>query len=364
MKPKDSPIAAELFAQWAKARGARASQATRPFSRNWEELLDRAGLVSGAEQETAERDIRELEEEGWLETVPVRYYPHRIYSIRIPLDRESRWKVAFAFVDPDDGAVRQIREWPWCGKMEFVRDARIAVPFENLRSLDAFLKSAGNIGESVPIKEQSLQIFGDEKRLDELFRGSSLFAEGRLTLEDFGCHLVPEPLPWERGKLDSGPVIVLENAATWDTFRRWDIRNPQFSATVYGGGSRFTDGVQYLERIFTALDGIREVRYFGDLDASGLRIPRIASIRAKRLDLPPVRPHISSYYELFQLAADGKVLRQPDLTRPSEADLNWLGEARPQAEVILQKFGRIAQEWLGWDILARQGDDVMIHRNR
>src|SRR5437764_13033293 len=116
--------------------------------------------------------------------------------------------------------------------------------------------------------------------LDELYRGSSFFGEGRLTLASLRCFAVPEPLAWARGKNHNAPLVVIENAATWDTYRRWNTNHECFSAVVYGGGKRFIDSVLWLREVFAELGGRRRVLYFGDLDAAGLRIPRLASVRA------------------------------------------------------------------------------------
>ena len=67
---------------------------------------------------------------------------------------------------------------------------------------------------SFPIKERSLEIFGDEKRLDAL-QSTSLFRRRRLDLvKDLKCETIGEPLAWKRGpsKATSKPIIVIENA--------------------------------------------------------------------------------------------------------------------------------------------------------
>src|SRR5438309_51326 len=83
-------------------------------------------------------------------------------------------------------------------------------------------------------KVRSLEIFGDEKRLDQLMRGSALFGNGRLTPETLRCIIVSEPLPWTRGPNPDGPILVIENAATWHSYCRWNAERKHFSAVVYG----------------------------------------------------------------------------------------------------------------------------------
>src|SRR4051812_39975013 len=100
MNPAGLPIARELFAQWQRARGGRTDPASRPFSRNWEDLLEDARLVSATERSEAEGDARELEPEGGVELKAVRYKPHLIDRVVLPLGTELRWSEAFGFVPP------------------------------------------------------------------------------------------------------------------------------------------------------------------------------------------------------------------------------------------------------------------------
>jgi len=59
--------------------------------------------------------------------------------------------------------------------------------------IQRFLREGGRSAPIVPIKERSLDLFGDEKRLDAL-SATSLFAEGRLTCAPCQSDLSGEPL--------------------------------------------------------------------------------------------------------------------------------------------------------------------------
>lgn len=348
--PAELPIARELFAQWRKARGDRAEPATRPFSRGWEQLMEDAGLLAATDRSEADRDIRDLHVAGWLEARPVRYRPHLLDRIVLPLVAEARWREAFGFAPPSDQEARLIREFPWCAELTFVRDARVSIPFEDLRRLHDFFASDGPARRLVPIKERSLQIFGDEKRLD-LIEATTLFREGRLTLEQLRCFVVAEPLGWRRGPQGNGPVLVLENAATWDSFCRWNERTCRFSAVVYGGGNRFADSVGFLAEIFREIGGARSVRYFGDIDVAGLRIPLRASVRAARTGLPGAVAYHACYRWLLLTAADRSVSTDSEeAVRRDECD--WLGENADAAWAVLSRGHRLAQEHLNTEVLA------------
>jgi len=108
-----------------------------------------------------------------------------------------------------------LRAIPWSPELRFLATTRVFVSLADLLKLQEFFARGGRERPLVPIKERSLEIFGDEKRLDRLARGSALFGEGRLTPETLRCFIVPEPLPWTAGPNPSGPTLVIENTATW-----------------------------------------------------------------------------------------------------------------------------------------------------
>lgn len=352
------PIARELFAQWQRARGNRAEPSVRPFTRNWEELLDSAGLMSATERNEAERDMRALEADGWVNLKSVLYKPHLIQGVQIPLACEERWRNAYGFVPPSDDEARRIREFAWCSKLAFLREARISIPFSELEQLDVFLKQTLANWDKVPIKERSLQIFGDEKRLDVL-ANSAIFRPDRLSLSrDLFCEVVGEPLPWKRGPAEAAqqPLIVLENAATWHSYCRWNAERKLFSAVVYGCGNRFVDGVLYLSDIFTEVGGPRRVFYFGDLDPQGLLIPREASNRSQSLGLPPIEPHLWSYRKLLSLGAGRAQTWGCENITPTICD--WIADCAEPTRQLFAAGKRIAQECVGWELLRAETAEI------
>jgi hypothetical protein len=82
----------ELHRQWQSARGVRAQQASRTFTRGWEDLLDSAHLTSAEERVVAEREAAALEQEGRLKLIRHRYRKYRIEKIALPLESET-WLV-------------------------------------------------------------------------------------------------------------------------------------------------------------------------------------------------------------------------------------------------------------------------------
>lgn len=350
MNPDRLPIAIELFAQWRNARGEQSAPASRPFSRNWDKLLEDAGLLSALDRSEAERDARSLAEAGWLELKCVRYRPHLIERVIIPLSSESRWMQAFNFQPPSDAEGQAIKEFPWTQELAFLSEVRTQIPFADLRRLNAFLLTNSASQSAVPIKERSLQIFGDEKRLDSLL-GGALFRENRLRLEQLNCYVVTEPLGWQRGPSNTGSVIVLENAATWDSYRRWNGQKHAFSAVIYGQGNCFAERVLFLDELFRELGCPQKVFYFGDLDAAGLKIPARASQKALKTGLPPIQPHLPSYRMLLGQSERKTVANEDDPVR--REDFDWLGELAEEAWQTIGSEYRLAQEWIGWGLLQK-----------
>lgn len=264
-----------------------------------------------------------------------------------------RWiKLPRETVSPDKPDLRAI---PWAPELRFLAATRVYVPLADLLRIQEFLARGGRERTDVPIKERSLEIFGDEKRLDALLRCTALFGEGRLAPETLRCFSVPEPLAWKAGGDRQGPILVIENAATWHSYCRWNAERNSFSAVVYGCGNRFADGIRSLGDLLAALGGPRRVLYFGDLDPQGLLIPQEASHRAGAAGLPAVEPHLWSYRQLLRR---GEGLVQPWEGEPPSSTLcDWLGDLAEPARQLFAAGRRLAQERVGWEFL--QGVSVM-----
>lgn len=347
------PIFRELFLQWRAARAnAPAGAFQQPFRRDWESLLEDAHLISGEARREADRDARALCAVGLVELKTIRYRPYQIERIAIPLEAEARLRTLFADELPDTNAARfDPATVEWQPELSFLRSVRVGIAGDDLLKLNAFFAARESPHLAVPVKERSAGIFGDEKRLDAL-RTTAIFAEGRLTLEQLCCFAVAEPLGWKRGPRNSGPLLVIENASTWDSYCRWNKEHGLFSAVVYGGGNRFLDSVVRLTDVFVEVGGPRTVLYFGDLDPQGLRIPQAASRRTHRQGLPPIHPHLWSYAALLDVASH-KAVAVLDADRIEPAELTWLGDFAARTQTLMNAGLRIAQEHLGWDYLSR-----------
>lgn len=196
----------------------------------------------------------------------------------------------------------------------------------------------------VPLRERSLDIFGDEKALDGKL-ATSLFAEGRLTLDLLRAHRAAPPLHTARVG-DGDVLLVVENSATFFSLVTVLGENPGRVGRVgWGAGAGFETSVCSIAELDSPR--VREIRYFGDLDRNGLRIPANAARLAELSGLPPVLPAVALYDALF---AVGKP--QPGHPKPSEAVatalVDWLDAAHQEAaRTLLLSGSRLAQEAVG-----------------
>ncbi len=342
------PVLRELHDQWWAARGGCLGEAQRPFSRDWEELLEAGGLRSAEQRQEAERDARLLEAAGLVELRLVKYRPNLIKTIRLPLAAEPRLASLFGDVTEADPAEAALAGVDWQPELAFLANARVAVAAGDLLRLNEFLTAGGRERPLVPIKERSLQVFGDEKRLDALL-ATVLFRTDRLSLSALRCELVGEPLGWRRGPKPGGPLLILENAATWHSYCRWNEACGRFSAVVYGKGFVIAESVRFLAEIFRELGGHCPVEYFGDLDPPGVLIPYRASVLARELGLPPIEPHLWSYRRLLELGRGQEADYEGEAVNP--AVLAWLGELAEPVAALFAAGKRLAQEHVGWEFL-------------
>jgi hypothetical protein len=220
-----------------------------------------------------------------------------------------------------------------------------------LRAVNDWL-IAGGPTRSVPLQERSLQLLGDEKALGQLLRGA-LFGPGRLTLEQLGAFRSSPPFVYKR--TGRGPyALVLENSATYrSVLDALSGRDTPIGLVAFGGGNGFVRSVEFFAELAEDPEAapILEIRYFGDLDADGLRIPAAASRAAIAADLPPVRPAGWLYRRLLEV---GRPASDTPVDAVVAADLAaWLpADLGERAADVLRRGQRLAQEAVGAEILA------------
>jgi hypothetical protein len=222
-----------------------------------------------------------------------------------------------------------------------------------LARVAAWLRNGGAERPVVPSRERSVQVFGDEKRLDRL-AGGRLFTAGVLSLDLLRAETVPVPLTatWVPGHLPGEPLcLVVENHHTWVSLRRAARASAGRHAGIHvgwGAGEQFRQGVAGVRLLEPPAT---EVAYFGDLDPKGLETPTEAAGKARAAGLPPVLPALGLYHLLIRVGV-GQRTGAGLVAADARAKATWLGPLAGPAMEYLQAGVRLPQEYVGSEALA------------
>lgn len=204
----------------------------------------------------------------------------------------------------------------------------------------------------VPLKERSLEIFGDEKFLDLRVRNDSLFS-GRLPLSAIGAFMVAPPLPHRMAEAPGRPVVIVENHHTYWSLGQWNIDAKRYATVIYGSGHAVSSTARALDEVLQEVQGVG-VLYFGDLDPAGVSIP----LRLRNDGAGDIRPDLP----LYELAlAHG---RRRDGVRRATDDVatlhNWLPSLATDVEAMWNEGQWLPQEGVGTELLHQHGDRLLI----
>ncbi|ABQ25218.1 DUF2220 family protein [Geotalea uraniireducens] len=252
---------------------------------------------------------------------------------------------------PRTKVVRQYAEHViWSPELSFLSSKKELADSPWLK-IDKWLKETRNfIRDSVPVRERSLEIFGDEKMLDALI-GAQAFKSSLITLDALSCYYVPEPAAWERGPLGSEklPGVCIENSTTYDVVKRFNREAGIWGFVVYGRGNGFASVVEGILPIMEEF-GHSRILYFGDADHEGLEIAargaRKFSAAGRELELEVRLYRLILECGKFAESKTGGVLSPGATDLIRKADLNEL------PGIFLQHL-RVSQEWAGYRRLKR-----------
>ncbi|MEU1425403.1 Wadjet anti-phage system protein JetD domain-containing protein [Kitasatospora sp. NPDC005751] len=226
----------------------------------------------------------------------------------------------------------------------------------------------------LPIRERALEIFGTfgsetdfpmpEKTFDTLKSGP-LFGDPALLDAAIAALRPPPPLITEsfpQQDEDEGhyrrvgtgdTLLVVENATTWWSLAESLPSDHSLGYIAWGLGGTFQASV----RAISAKHRITRIRYFGDLDLSGLRIPTNASQTASELGLPPVQPAPTLYRMLLELGRPRSGKESPADPAVAISLAHWLPAPQQHtAAGLLTRGQRLAQEWVNYRHLQQTTD--------
>lgn len=233
----------------------------------------------------------------------------------------------------------------WAPELGFWPELK-AAQLEALRPINEFLLRRRGPLMLVPIKERSLEIYGDEKRLDAMATCESLFS-ARLPLSALYCFRVPQPLPYRAAEAPGRPVLVVENHNSYWSLGEWNQDARRYAAVVYGSGEAFRLTGRALQQVLHEVQG-NGAEYLGDLDPKGVRIPEEFN-QAAPAGSPTVHPANSFYQWLLD---HGRRRQRTTGSLAQAGSSDWLGPELAEQVVQLWAGGHwIPQEALGLEQL-------------
>jgi len=244
---------------------------------------------------------------------------------------------------------RQTSGTVWPTELAWANDLRLdREELTFLVQVRNFLREVSPDEPVVPLRERSLQITGDEKRLDQLLR-TRLFDAGRLSLTLLRSRQVHPPFVWKK----VGPaatLLVIENHHTFDSISQVLSASDGVGVLAYGAGNQFAASVAFAADLSRVPE---RILYFGDLDPEGLMIPARANATARLADLPPVEAATGLYRALLEWGRPTLGGRVSAMI--AQEAVSWLPhELRAQVEELLLSGSRMAQEGLGLSLLRRK----------
>lgn len=279
--------------------------------------------------------------------------------VRLPGDRRRGWEQSPAPPLPRSvimvrtlevaKATFDHRSFPWVVDMAFVAGLRAVTNADELRRIHDFLKDHPERRPIVPVKERAFQLFGEEKRLDDL-RKTKLFDPGRLTLEMLRCRDVPTSLPCVPAPRPStGPWLIVENEAAFDSFARLNRTLALHAGIILGSGRNVLRAVEFLTTLNVSSTQ-RNFIYFGDIDRDGIEIPALLDRRLHKNGGQQVLP-AEEYYD-WLLTASG-IEADSQTSGELNSAVDWFPPAmRNRILAALSRSQPLVQEMIGWEFLA------------
>jgi hypothetical protein len=229
-------------------------------------------------------------------------------------------------------------------------------------AINAWLWSQRNLSAlvEIPIRERSVEIFGsfdcagllpeEEKVFDKGWSPGFQLKDRALLLKLLRAKEVHPPLvPNSALSVGNGHIILaVENFTTAWSIRECLPDNHSLSAVAWSAGNEFSASIKSL----AGMPGITEIRYFGDLDKTGLRIPCVAGKAVEEWGIPQPTPAFELYSALLARGKPSSIKCQRVTASVAVEAAGWLAEPHRERAIELMTRGqRLAQEWVGYEYL-------------
>jgi len=241
------------------------------------------------------------------------------------------------------------KSYPWRQELQWATDLWNGKHFADLVILNNALKDPSlHNGIPIPIKERSLLIFKDEKKLDELLK-TQIFRKDRLTLRVLNCYQTHPPLLLKKFQAFSNlRTIMIENRDTFFSLclvcNEMEPNSP-FKYVIYGKGYQIERSILGIKEQYP---DINVIEYFGDLDPPGLKIPillqKVSNINNISIKIIPASFFYKTMIELFQKNPFESLFKKENY-KWKDIELNFLPEElREFTKELFQNRKRIPQE--------------------
>lgn len=219
-----------------------------------------------------------------------------------------------------------------------------------------FAKTEGQQLMTIPLRERSLEIFGDEKAMDGKKSGMMyVVGEHALTFEDIAAFYVPPPIPWEApdgsfGELNGRPILFIENSNTFYSFARWNRQQKVYAAVAYAKGNQISASISDLSWIDERFPD-SPLQYFGDLDREGISIMQRMNNTLAQNQLLPIRPARQLYWYLINHGIRKDHVHGTSTVDSEQMPQEFGADLSNEIWNLFESGQRIAQENLRLDVL-------------
>lgn len=206
--------------------------------------------------------------------------------------------------------------------------------------VNEWLKKTRNCDlDSIPVKERSFEIFGNEKLLETIL-ASTIIKRGIVSEDIFCSYRTKEPIKfisYSHGQ----PCIVIENRDTFHSFCRANDKAKIYSIIAYGCGRSFTSTWDDLQNVCSEY-GCPFIEYFGDVDKEGIKIPFEVSAKIEI----PFRLAERYYQAMLETVDENRIQKAETWEDVSNYASFFPKRVREQLIHLFQQGGKIPQEAL------------------